>query len=703
MKVSYNWLKENVDINISPHELSDRLTMAGLEVAGIEEKDEDYIIDIEITVNRGDCLSIMGMAREVSAILSSNLKLPEIQQLKEEIPCEIDISLKDPIRCPRYTARVIQGIKVEPSPLWLQNKLNGFGIRPINNIVDVTNFCLAEIGHPMHAFDYDLINGKSIIIRQALEGEKIRALDERGYELSQGMLVIADQMSPIALAGIIGGNATRVTDNTTTILMECAYFQPSSVRKTARLLGIQTESSYRFERGVDPQGIVRAQDRATELILSMCPKAKVSGIIDCYPTPIPCINILLRIERVNRILGTDITPEEMRDILIRLGFEVEPIVFHAYTLGVKVPCFRSDITREIDIVEEILRIYGYERVPVSLPSLTSVSFKKKAQVVNEKTKNILCGCGLNEVITYSFLNPNMLDKMGIGVEASRLGNTKAHVEASMPVNRIKNHVVVSNPLSEEGKLLTHSLIPNLLEVVALNVNQGSGEVKIFEIARVFSMSDDKDLPVEQEHLGIMIRDDGDKVRWDGEKQKGSNFYHLSGILHALFTELGIHYVIKEAKDEKFHPGVCAAILVGDEQIGLIGQINPNITENLKLPQNIYAMEIEWQKVITLVNLTRKFTPLPKYPSVIRDIAMLVKNEVSSSEIVNVIKEAGKGLVEDIRLFDLYQGKHISEGYKSLAYSITYRSLDKTLTENEVGVVHEGIVKLLKERLGVRVR
>ncbi|MDI6781588.1 MAG: phenylalanine--tRNA ligase subunit beta [bacterium] len=694
MKVSYNWLKEHVDMNISPYELSDRLTMAGLEVAGIEEKDEDCILDIELTVNRGDCLSIMGMAREVSAILSSNFKPPKIQHLKGEIPCEVDISLQDPLLCPRYTARVIQGIRVEPSPLWMQNKLNGFGIRPINDIVDVTNFCLAEIGHPMHAFDYDLINGKNIIIRQALEGEKIVALDEREYELSQGMLVIADQTSPIALAGIIGGNATRVADNTTTILMECAYFSPSSVRKNARLLGIQTESSYRFERGVDPQGLIRAQDRAAELILSMCPEAKVSNIIDCYPMAIPNINILLRIERVNRILGTAVTPEEMRDILIRLGFEVEPIVFHAYTLVVKVPSFRSDITREIDIVEEIVRIYGYERVPVSLPSLTSVSFKKKAQVVNEKARDILCGCGLNEVITYSFLSSNMLDKMG------------AQGETSTPVNMVKNHVIVSNPLSEEGRLLTHSLIPNLLEVAAWNINRGIDEVKIFEIARVFFMSDsfNNDLPVEQEHLGIMMRDDGDKVRWDGQKQKGLGFYDLSGILHALFAEMGIHrYTIEETEDKRFHPCVCAKIMVGDERIGLIGQINPSITEHLKLPQNIYALEIEWQKTTALVNLTRKFTPLPRYPSVIRDIAILAKDDVSSSKIVGVIKEAGKGLIEDIRLFDMYQGEQVAKGYKSLAYSITYRSLDKTLTEGEVGVVHGKIVKLLEERLGVGVR
>lgn len=696
MKVSYNWLKEHVDMDISPYELSDRLTMSGLEAAGIEEKDGDCIIDIELTVNRGDCLSIMGMAREVSAVLNSDFKPPKIQPLKAEIPCEIDISLQNTASCPRYTARVIQGIRVEQSPLWMQNRLNGFGIRPINNIVDVTNFCLAELGHPMHAFDYDLINGKNIIIRQALEGERIRALDEREYKLSQGMLVIADQMSPIALAGIIGGNATRVTDNTTAILMECAYFAPSPVRKTARLLGIQTESSYRFERGVDPQGLIRAQDRAAELILSMCPEAKVSGIIDCYPTAIPCINILLRIERVNRILGTEVTPEEMRNILIRLGFEVEPIVFHAYTLGVKVPSFRMDITREIDIVEEIVRIYGYERVPVSLPSLTSVAFKKKAQVVNEKTRNVLCGCGLNEVITYSFLNPNMLDKMGIGAEAQD--------ETSIPVNMVKNHVVVSNPLSEEGRLLTHSLIPNLLEVTAWNVNRGIDEVKIFEIARVFSMSIDNDLPVEQEHLGIMIRDNGDKVRWDGEKQKGMNFYSLSGILHAMFAELGIHeYTIEETEDKRFHPGVCGKIMIGDEKIGLIGQINPNITENLKLPQNIYAMEIEWQKTMIFVNLIHKFTPLPRYPSVIRDIAILAKDDVPSSKIVGVISEAGKGLIEDIRLFDLYDGEQVSKGYKSLAYSITYRSLNKTLTENEVGMVHEKIVKLLGERLGVGVR
>ncbi|MBI4753098.1 phenylalanine--tRNA ligase subunit beta [Candidatus Desantisbacteria bacterium] len=661
MKLSYEWLKEFVDIDISPQELSDRITMAGLEVAGIERVDEDYILDVELTVNRGDCLSMLGMAREVSAIMGINGKQPDIPQLKEKIPCRLEISLQNPELCPRYTARVIQNIRVEPSPLWLQEKLKRFGIRPINNIVDVTNFCSAELGQPMHAFDYDLINGNSVIIRQAIMGEKIRALDEREYELIPTTLVIADQMKPIALAGVIGGADTGVTDMTTTILMECAYFSASSIRRTARLLGIQTESSYRFERGVDPQGLINAQNRAAGLILSMCPEAKISNIIDCYPTTIPCVNISLRIERVNRILGTKITPEEMRNILIRLGFEVEPIVFQPYSLKVKAPSFRFDMNREIDLVEEIFRIYGCEKIPVALPPLSSIAFKKKAQIVNERAKNILCGCGLNEVITYSFLDPEMLEKMSVHVEAQKK----------------KNHVVVSNPLSEEGRLLTHSLIPNLISIAAWNVNREATE---------------------------MIWEAGDTIRWDGEKQKRAGFYNLSGILHTLFTELGIcEYVLEETKDEKFLPGVCARIRVGDEILGLLGQVNPDITERLKLPQNIYAMEIVWQKVIAIVNLARKFTPLPRYPSVTRDMAILAKDDMASSKLIEVIRNAGGPLIESVRLFDLYRGEHVSTGYKSLAYSITYRSHEKTLTEDEVNRVHDAIIQQLGERLGVRMR
>ncbi|MFH1097600.1 MAG: phenylalanine--tRNA ligase subunit beta [Candidatus Desantisbacteria bacterium] len=693
MKVAYEWLKEFVDIDISPQELSDCITMAGLEVAGIENINEDYILDVELTVNRGDCLSMMGMAKEVAAIMDIDVKRPDIPQLKEKIPCEIEISLQNPELCSRYTARVIQNIKVEPSPLWLQEKLKRFGIRPINNIVDVTNFCLAELGQPMHAFDYDLIKGNSVVIRQAISGEKIWALDDCEYELIPEMLVIADQKSPLALAGIIGGKATGVTEATTTILMECAYFSASSIRKTARLLGIQTESSYRFERGVDSQGLINAQNRAAGLILAMCPEAKISNIIDCYPTTIPCINISLRIKRVNKILGTKIIPEEMRNILIRLGFDVEPIVFQPYTLKIKVPSFRFDINREIDLVEEIFRIYGCEKIPVSLPPLASIAFKKKAQVVNERAKDILCGCGLNEVITYSFLDPEMLKKMS-SVEAQRHKGTEA-----------QSNVVVSNPLSEEGRLLTHSLIPNLLEVAAWNVNREATDVKIFEMARVFSIHENTEsLPVEQEHLGIMIWDEGDTIRWDGEKQKGAGFYNLSGILHSLFVELGIcEYVLEETVDEKFHPGVCARIRVGDEILGLLGQINPDITERLKLPQNIYALEIKWQKVMAIVNLTRKFTPLSRYPSVTRDIAILAKDDMPSSKLIEVIQYAGGPLIESIELFDLYQGERVPVGYKSLAYSITYRLPDKTLTEDEANNAHNTIIQLLGERLGVGMR
>jgi phenylalanyl-tRNA synthetase beta chain len=684
MKLSYNWLKEYLNINISPEELSNCLTMAGFEVSGIERRDGDNILDIELTVNRGDCLSMIGMAREIAAIQDIKMQMSEIPLLQPDIPCDIDVILDEKVLCPRYTARVIQGIKVEPSPPWLQEKLKVFDIRPVNNIVDITNFCLAELGHPMHAFDYNLIKGKKIIIRKAYDNERFVTLDDHICGLTQEMLVIADEEKAIALAGIIGGKNTGVSENTSAIIMECAYFSPISIRNTTRKLNIQTESSYRFERGVDYNGVIYAQERAAELILKLCKDAKISEIIDVYPEPKSTICIPLRIERANKILGVEITPEEMRNILIRLGFNVAPIIFHAYTLDVEVPSFRTDITREIDLIEEIARIYGYDKIPATLPPLISIPTKTQYQLITERIKNILCACGLYEVITYAFIDPNMLDRMKISSG---------------------KNVSISNPLSEEDRLLTHSLIPNLLRVIAYNVAKGINEVKIFEIARVFTTTEKDTLPEEKMHLGIMMIDEEEYKMWDGHRKRRMDFYELSGILKLLFEELGItdYTLSKTDKMSLFHPGRCAIIEIKDIYVGVIGQLHPDITTEFKLPEDIYTLEVDLETVVNLANITRISKPLSKYPVVVRDMALIVKLGIRNLDIIKVIQDTGKELIEDIKLFDVYTGEHIPSGYRSLAYSITYRSYKKTLTDEEVSTVHQKIISELKRRLGVSIR
>lgn len=708
MRVSYNWLKEYVDLKWSPDEVSAALITAGFEIAGlIETPDNDTILDIELTVNRGDCLSFIGIAREVSALIKKPLKLScgHSSAKSKRLSNSIKVSIVEQNLCPRYTCRIIEGIKVAPSPVWLKEKLEKVGISTVNNVVDVTNLVMMELGHPMHAFDYHTLANKSIIVCQATEGEKIHALNGQTYNLSPNMLIVADTERPIALAGIIGSVESSVNEKTSAIVLECAYFLPKSVRNTARQLGIQTESSYRFEREIDIDGLYKAQNRATQLILELCEGWNASEIIDEYPIKFKKIDITLRPTRVNKVLGTQIEITEMIDILKRLEFKVlAPLAAEEDILNVTVPSFRHDITREIDLIEEISRIYGYHRIPTTLPTKSNCISINEDYKINKTAKSILTACGFYEVITYAFSNIDLLNKAQICCN---------------------NPIIVQNPLSKEDNMMCISLIPNLLKTLSWNINRGETSLKIFELSRVFLPSDNP-LPVEKEVLCAAIIGDWRGSNWQEQKIEsnltGAIFYYLKGIVEKLMEELGIVGYNLEASpiDRKsqvttpFHPGQCAIIKYNEKELGIIGQIHPIVTNNFNLPSPVYLFELDWKAIVSLSNQKRTFKPLPKYPSVVRDLAIVVAEDVQSDEIVRIIENRGntfikgvsskgKSLLKKVVLFDLYQGEKIEQGKKSLAYSLTYRSDRATLTDEVINKIHNEIVEALQKELKASLR
>lgn len=682
MLISYKWLKDYVDFDFSPDELAHKLTNLGFETASLEKKDDDTIIDLEFTVNRGDCLSMLGMAREIIALSHTQLKIPSPPSfnLSKKLTEMVNVSLVEPKLCPRYTGRIIDGVKVADSPPWLQERLKKVGINSINNVVDITNFVMMELGHPLHAFDYQTLTGNKVIICRATLGEKITALDGITYELSPEMLIIADAEKPVALAGVIGGENSKVKEETTTVFLECAYFDPTNVRQTARRLELQTESSYRFERGVDPEGLIKAQNRATQLIVEICKGETVSDVVDKYPKKFKKTIIDLRPNRINRILGTNIKEEEVKDILRPLGFGIKQ---EDESLQIEVPSFRHlDINREIDLIEEIARVYGYDKIPVTLPTgFFEVGINRKYELTN-KAKEILVSCGFYEVITYSFTSPNLLHKTKIPVS---------------------NEVVIDNPLREDENLMCPSLIPNMLRVLSWNMNRDNYNLKIFELGRVFSIDGENPLPKEKEILLGAIAGNYKEPNWR-DKAILTDLYDIKGVVEKLLLELGItKYDVFAGEHPTLHPTRQIKLVYQGVTFGIIGEGHPEVAQELKLPRGIYLFELKWDNILNWVNLERRFKPLPKYPAVVRDIAILIKEDVNATQITRIIEDVGEGLIAKVSLFDLYQGDKIPDGYKSLAYSVTYRKPDATLTDEEVNEVHNKIILGLKNALGAELR
>ena len=644
---------------------------------------DDTMLELEITPNRPDCLSIIGVAREISVTTGNPLRLPQVdvREGTTEIRNLTSVTIDDPALCPRYAARVIRGVQVGPSPAWLQRRLEAVGVGVINNVVDITNFVLMEYGHPLHAFDYHRLAENRIVVRHAKPGEILKTIDEEGRELAPDMLVIADVEKPVALAGVMGGFDSEIADQTVDVLLESAYFYPPSIRKTSKVLDMHTEASHRFERGADPEGVIPVINRAAQLIAEIAGGDICAGIIDVYPGKQQPIQVKLRPERVNFVLGTQIAAAQMRDILARLGFSVSDV------FEVIVPTFRPDVTREIDLIEEIARVYGYDNIPIALPAgdIPIPEVDSKGQL-RERVKIYLLECGMMEAINYAFYHPSSFDRMRLA-----------------PTNPLRNAVPIRNPLIADQSIMRTTLLPSLLTNAQRNRNYQIDDVQFFELSKVFIPTEDGESPSEPERVaGLIAGNLGAGVY--GDTLRPADFFDIKGIVEGLLDLCSVSgYTVDRADDPTFHPGKSAEIRVKEGRLCIFGEAHPAVLENYDLLQKAYLFEVDFDKLVTVARTVKEFEPISIYPSVNRDLAIVLDAEISSSLPAEVIRSTGGELVRSLRLFDLYTGEQVGEGKKSLAFAIEYHSKTETLTDEIVDKAHGEIVRQLKRELGAVLR
>lgn len=649
---------------------------------------DDTILELELTPNRSDCLSMIGVAREVAAVLGTDLHLPEIrvEESSETIDGRVTVKIADPALCRRYAARLIKNVKIGPSPLWMQHRLQAAGIRPINNVVDVTNYVLMELGQPLHAFDAaKLSNDKiNILVRTAKSGEKMNSLDGVERELDEGMLVITDSQNPVAIAGVMGGLESEVTDDTGTILLESANFAGFSIRRTSKKLALRSESSIRFEKGVDINICIPAIHRAAQLIREMGAGEVVKGIVDNYPAPVEEKVIILRPDRLVQILGVEVPRGEIARVLQNLRF---PYLEKGTDFEVSVPTARGDITLEIDLIEEVARLFGYNRIPTTLPSGAAVQGgKSRERHLAGLTRETMLDCGLTEIITMSFINPRAYDAILLPGESP-----------------LRDSVVVQNPLSEDQRVLRTTLIPGVLETLSRNAARRNKDAAVFEIGHAFYPVTGQELPLEELTLaGAMT---GSLPAGWNTRAERIDFYYAKGVIETLLAAFDIRAAefIPVNDNPTLHPGRAAEIRVKDVVLGFVGEVSPRVQENYRLAERVYVFRINLAALFPLVNLVKKYRQLPKYPAVDRDMALLVRQETAAGELLRVITEAGGELLKEVKLFDVYQGERVPAGHKSLAYSLRFQAPDRTLTDEEVNAVFDKICASLKDEVGAELR
>ena len=700
MDISYSWLKEYIDLNFSPVELSNKLTLSGLEVENLIEKDEtDALLEINITPNRPDCLSFIGIAREISALTCCPVKYPEsnVKEDGKDIGNVASVIKQDEHLCPRYSARIILDVKVGPSPQWLVKKLNSIGTRSINNIVDITNFVLLELGHPLHAFDYDLLKGNKVVVRRGINGEHLVAIDNTTCDIKDTMLVIADADRPVAIAGVIGGKMTEVSEKTTNILLESAYFDPAQIRRTSKKLGLQTESSYRFERGADPENVLKASNRATELILKLAGGKASKGIIDIYPKRISSPEITLQLESVNKILGTKLSENKVKDFMEKLGFSI--LKKRSGQFRIKIPSYRRDITRQIDVTEEIVRLHGYNNIKAERPEyrVGNLNLNKHYEFVKE-AKNYFKGKGFCEAINYSFISDDM---QKLFQNNNRDSNS--------------DNVSIQNPISNDWRIMRRSLVPGLLISLQKNINRGIEDIQLFELGRQYNPGINTDtvlsekvksndklcLSKEVNFLAGVVTSKLERKLWK-EKKISRDIYYLKGIIEMFLENMRLkEYSFKKSCFNTFHNLI--QLYSNDNKIGIVGELSSSVTDKLDINDRLLVFEINLDSLYENREESTSFQSISKYPNVLRDIAILADRKIQSKEIEDFIKQKGTSMLKELILFDCYEGKSIPPGKKSLAYSLVFGNDERTLKDVEVDAIHDNLVKGLADKFGAYLR
>jgi phenylalanyl-tRNA synthetase beta chain len=690
MKINIEWLSDYVEIKETPQELADALTMAGLEVEGIEEVLGHTVFEVGVTPNRPDWLSHLGVAREIAAIYGRELTPPQVQvpETGPDVQALTSIEIEDPEGCSRYSGKVMLGITLGHAPDDIQKRLESIGIRTISNVVDATNYVMMELGQPLHAFDYNRLAENRIVVRKASEGEVLETLDEQKRELTSSDLLICDGLGPVALAGIMGGFNSEVSDGTKDLLLESACFDPPMIRRSARRLGLSTEASYRFERGSDPMGTVTAVDRLAFLIHQWAGGEVCQGTWDAHPRPEKKRTVPFRMGRVSAFLGVDIPEDEVVSALEKL--ELAPVQGKATQAkaskkdawSVTVPGFRRDISREEDVIEEVARIYGYDRIPVTMPTGRTVPVKTDPlESLQSGVRVALEGLGFSEAITYSFISLEEIEELGLG------GGP--------------HPVTLLNPISEDMTVMRPSVLPGLLRALRTNLSRRADEVMLYETGRVFLPCPDCDLPEERLRVaGVMTGARSRKSWYRGREE--SDFFDVKGVVEAVLDSLGVSNIeFKEIQIPYLQPGQGAWVMAGESSLGVVGTIHPALKERYRIKGWAGMFELDLHH-IAAVDMRRSYSPIPQYPGVLRDLAVVVKSAVSSGEMEEQIRAAANDLAA-VELFDLYQGKGVPEDSRSLAWSLTFQSSERTLTDEEVDASMGKIIAALEKDFGARLR
>jgi len=644
----------------------------------------DVILDLDITPNRPDCLSVIGIAREIAALTGQKVRLPkdDYDEAAASIDSQVSVEIADPDLCPRYSASLVSGIKIGTSPPWMQQRLIAAGMRPINNIVDVTNYVMLEYGEPLHAFDYNQVRGKKVIIRRAAKGEVMVTLDDVKRALSPDILVIADQERAVAIAGVMGGYDSEVTEDTTNIFLEAASFNPASIYETGHSLGLPSEARLRFERGISAGVTIPALKRATQLLVEFGGGQAAKGFIDAYPGEEKAAPVRLRRSEAKRLLGVEFTIDQIKAALASLGFDCKP-GGSAAEVRVSVPYWRSDVSLEEDLVEEVARIIGYDEIPITMVS-QPVPRQDPAPILGlkQEVSRTLADYGFQEVITFSMMGGEALNKLS------------PHTQPLQP-----EPLRLANPMTAEQEYMRPTLRANLLTALESNLRHEENGVRLFELGRVY-LARPNDLPFEPEILCGVLTGPRFQQSWRGGDE-ALDFFDAKGIVEGLFEQLGVEAGFEPGLDESLHPTKQAAIVIEGKRLGVVGELQPKVLDAFELSGNVYLFEVDLTTLLPFTVEHELFQPISRFPAVVRDMALVVDVGVSNAQAQAIMR--GFPLVTEVALFDLYSGEQLPAGKKSLAYRITFQSPNHTLTDEEVNKVQQQILDKLSKQLGASLR
>ena len=644
---------------------------------------DDHVVEFEITPNRPDCLSVIGLAREASATFDVPMTLhePVVKGGGEGVlPELLDVETPDPELCPRYTARMVRNVKIGPSPKWMRERLRAMGVRPINNIVDITNYVMLEYGQPMHAFDYRYVNGGKIIVRRAAEGEKLTTLDGKEHTLTANHLVIADEGRAVGLAGIMGGLNSEIAEDTADVVFESACFDGTCIRKGALSLGMRTEASAKFEKGLDPMNTLPAVNRACELVELLGAGEVVDGVIDILNNVPQPRTVLMEPDRVNDLLGTELDPVYMYQLLERVEIHTEKRNFPNGPAPVVIPSWRGDVKEMADLAEEVARFYGYNNIPTTLMrGQTTLGGYSPEQRLEQKLGAVCRSCGYDEIITYSFISPTWYDKIGWPADDFHRKSFK-----------------ILNPLGEDTSIMRTTALPSMLDILARNYNYRNKDVRLYELGRIY-------LPGHEDGLANEA-----KVLTLGAYGEGFDFYDLKGVVEAILKDIRAEEVHFETPDElpgavSYHPGRCAAVWAGSDCLGILGQVHPNVSKAFGVDGELYCAELSFDELMNAQGAGAEYVPLPKFPSVTRDIAVVCDEAVTVGKLENAIRRGAKGLLKEAALFDIYRGKGVTEGKKSVAFNLVLRADDRSLTAQEADEDVRSILAALEQDCGAKLR